>query len=46
MTKTSSPNLTRVTYHGIYTDSQRDPHFDLVTVEQSLARAAPPVAPL
>ena len=45
MTKTSSPNLTRVTYHRIYTDSQGDSHFDVVTVEQSLARAAPPAAP-
>jgi quercetin dioxygenase-like cupin family protein len=45
MTKTSSPNLTRLTYHRIYTDSQGDSHFDVVTVEQSLARAAPPAAP-
>ncbi|WP_332449857.1 cupin domain-containing protein [Methanoculleus sp.] len=45
MTKTSSPNLTRLTYHRIYTDSQGDSHFDAVTVEQSLVRAAPPAAP-
>lgn len=45
MTKTSSSNLTRVTYHRIYTDSQGDSHFDVVTVEQSLVRAAPPAAP-
>jgi hypothetical protein len=45
MTKTSSPNLTRVTYHRIYTDSQGDSHFDVVTVEQILVRAAPPAAP-
>lgn len=45
MTKTSSSNLTRLTYHRIYTDSQGDSHFDVVTVEQSLVRAAPPAAP-
>lgn len=45
MTNTSSSNLTRLTYHRIYTDSQGDSHFDVVTVEQSLARAAPPAAP-
>jgi len=45
MTKTSTSNLTRLTYHRIYTDSQGDSHFDVVTVEQSLARAAPPAAP-
>lgn len=45
MTKTSSPNLTLLTYHRIYTDSQGDSHFDVVTVEQTLVRAAPPAAP-
>jgi len=45
MTNTSTSNLTRLTYHRIYTDSQGDSHFDVVTVEQSLARAAPPAAP-
>lgn len=45
MTKTFSPNLNQVTYHRIYTDPQGDSHFDTVTVEQSLARAAPPAAP-
>jgi hypothetical protein len=45
MTKTFSPNLTQVTYHRIYVDSQGDSHFDFVMVEQSLARAAPPAAP-
>jgi len=45
MTKTSSSNLTHVTYHRIYTDPQGESHFDVVTVEQSLARAAPPAAP-
>jgi len=45
MTETSSPDLSRVTYHRIYTDPQGESHFDVVTVEQSLARAAPPAAP-
>lgn len=45
MTKTSSPNPTRVAYHRISTDPQGGSHFDVVTVEQSLARAAPPAAP-
>jgi len=45
MTKTLSPNLTQVTYHRIYMDAEGDSHFDVVTVEQSLARAAPPAAP-
>jgi len=45
MTETSSSNLTQVTYHRIYVDSQGDSHFDVVTVEQSLSQAAPPAAP-
>jgi hypothetical protein len=45
MTKTLSPNLTPVTYHRIYVDTQGDSHFDLVTIEQNLAQAAPPAAP-
>ena len=45
MTKTSSPNLAQVTYHRIYVDAQGGSHFDVVTVEQSIARAAPPAAP-
>ncbi|MBN2110008.1 MAG: cupin domain-containing protein [Methanosarcinaceae archaeon] len=45
MTETSSSDLTRVTYHRIYVDSQGDSHFDVVTVEQSLVQAAPPAAP-
>lgn len=45
MTEPSSPDLARVTYHRIYADPQGESHFDLVTVEQSLLRAAPPAAP-
>ena len=45
MTQTFSPMVTHVTYQRIYTDSKGDSHFDTVTVEQSLARAAPPAAP-
>jgi len=45
MTHTLSPNLTQVTYHRIYVDAKGDSHFDVVTVKQSLARAAPPAAP-
>jgi hypothetical protein len=45
MTKTLSPNLTSVTYHRIYVDTQGDSHFDLVTIKQNLAQAAPPAAP-
>jgi hypothetical protein len=45
MTKTPSPNLSRVTYHRVYADSQGDSHFDVVTVDQHLVRAAPPAAP-
>jgi hypothetical protein len=45
MTQPFSPPLTRVTYHRVYSDSQGDSHFDVVTVEQSLAQAAPPAAP-
>ena len=33
MTKSSSPNLTRLTYHRIYTDSPGDSHFDAVTAD-------------
>jgi quercetin dioxygenase-like cupin family protein len=42
MTKT---NPTWVTYHRIYVDAMGDSHFDTVTIEQGLARAAPPAAP-
>ena len=45
MTQTFSPNLTLVTYHRIFVDLKGDSHFDTVTVNQSLARAAPPAAP-
>jgi hypothetical protein len=45
MTKTFSSNPPRVTYHRIYADQQGGSHFDTVTIEQSLARAAPPAAP-
>ena len=45
MTQTFSSNPTRVTYHRIYADPQGGSHFDTVTIEQSLARAAPPAAP-
>ena len=45
MTKPSSPNLARVTYHRIYADAQGGSHLDVVTVKQSLASAAPPAAP-
>lgn len=45
MTKISSSNLNQVRYHRIYADSHGDSHFDVVTVEQSLAQAAPPAAP-
>ncbi len=45
MTQTSSLTRSRVTYHRIYTDAQGGSHFDTVTVEQKLARAAPPAAP-
>jgi quercetin dioxygenase-like cupin family protein len=45
MTETISPNLNLVTYYRIYTDSKGDTHSDVVTVEQRLARAAPPAAP-
>jgi hypothetical protein len=44
MTEAQSTNLTRVTYHRIYTDPRGDSHFDVVTVEQSLVQAAPPAA--
>ena len=42
MTKT---NPTWVTYCRIYGDAKGDSHFDTVTIEQRLARAAPPAAP-
>lgn len=42
MTRT---NPTWVMYHRIYVDANGDSHFDTVTIEQSLARAAPPAAP-
>jgi uncharacterized cupin superfamily protein len=45
MIQTVSPNLTLVTYHRIYADTQGGSHFDTVTVEQSLASGAPPAAP-
>jgi len=45
MTETISPSLNLVTYYRIYTDSKGDTHSDVVTVEQRLARAAPPAAP-
>jgi hypothetical protein len=45
MTEPSSLNLTRVTYHRVYTDPQGESHFDVVTVKQSLVQAAPPAAP-
>jgi hypothetical protein len=45
MTETISPNLTRVTYHRLYSDAQGDSHFDVVTIEQRLASGAPPAAP-
>src|SRR5512136_795828 len=45
MTKKASPKLNQVTYYRIYTDSKEDTHSDVVTVEQRLARAAPPAAP-
>jgi len=45
MAKKFSPTLTLVMYHRIYVDTQGDSHFDVVTVEQSLAHAAPPAAP-
>ncbi|MDD1653409.1 MAG: cupin domain-containing protein [Methanomicrobiales archaeon] len=45
MTHTVSPNPARVTYHRIYVDASGDSHFDVVTVTQRLARAAPPAAP-
>jgi hypothetical protein len=45
MTKTSSPHLARVTFHRISVDAKGGSRFDVVTVEQSMARAAPPAAP-
>jgi hypothetical protein len=42
MTKTSP---TWVMYRRIYIDAKGESHFDTVTIEQSLARAAPPAAP-
>jgi len=45
MAKTSFPRITRVKYHRISMDAQGGTRFDTVTVEQSLAEAAPPAAP-
>jgi hypothetical protein len=45
MTQPGSRNLARVTYRRVYSDAQGDSHFDSVTVEQNLVRAAPPAAP-
>ena len=36
---------TQVTYRRIYVDANGDSNFDTVTIEQRLARAAPPAAP-
>jgi quercetin dioxygenase-like cupin family protein len=44
-TQTTSPDFAQVTYHRIYADANGDSHFDTVTVEQRLARGAPPAAP-
>jgi quercetin dioxygenase-like cupin family protein len=41
----SKTNPTWVIYHRIYVDPMGDSHFDTVTIEQGLARAAPPAAP-
>jgi hypothetical protein len=41
----SPSTITQVTYHRIYADEQGNSHFDTVTVEQRLVRAAPPAAP-
>jgi len=45
MTHTPSPALNHVTYHRVYTDARGESHFDLVTVDQHLATAAPPAPP-
>jgi hypothetical protein len=45
MTGASSSTLTLVRYPRIYADTQGESHFGMVTVEQSLAQAAPPAAP-
>jgi quercetin dioxygenase-like cupin family protein len=45
MTQPSPHKITQVTYHRIYADAQGNSHFDTVTIEQTLARAAPPAAP-
>ncbi len=45
MTQPSPHKITQVTYHRLYADAQGDSHFDTVTIEQTLARAAPPAAP-
>ena len=42
---TKSPLHHKLTYHRVFTDSQGDSHFDVVTIEQSLAQGAPPAAP-
>ena len=45
MTQALPSKITKVTYHRIYADAQGGSHFDTVTVEQSLAKGAPPAAP-
>jgi hypothetical protein len=45
MTQSSPPTISLVSYHRIYADPQGNSHVDTVTVDQSLARAAPPAAP-
>jgi hypothetical protein len=45
MTQTDPPTLTLVTYRRVYADAQGESHVDTVTVEQRLARGAPPAAP-
>ena len=45
MTQGSSPKLTQVTYYRVFTDAGGESHVETITVEQSLAQAAPPAAP-
>ncbi|MDD1710950.1 MAG: cupin domain-containing protein [Methanoregulaceae archaeon] len=45
MAQKSIPTLALVRYPRIYSDTQGESHFDMVTVEQRLALAAPPAAP-
>jgi len=45
MAQKSTPGLTLVKYPRIYSDTQGESHFGMVTVEQHLAQAAPPAAP-